>query len=616
MLRPSSVLRPRSQPQLEVLEDRLAPAGFAVTDLGVPGGYSSFHADAINASGQIVGQATAASGAVETFLYNHGQWTDLGMPSGNEFASPIAINNSGQVLAGSPRLIAAFDQAMGVNLPGGEMPIGLQPVPWTLPPALLYSNGQWTNLGVPSGAANLNVDGLDDARQVLADGYVGSGASTTEHLFLYSNGQWTDLGPPSGAVYFSGSPSINDSGQIIATGTIGGGISAVNHVLLYSNGQWTDLGAPNGVNGGAYNAAINSSGQVVAEFSKDTFPGGQPYLYSNGQWTNLGMPSGYTNLSIDGIDDAGEILADTGVYAEPVFPIVLSSFSSAIAGPNRPFPTTSHALLYRGGQWIDLNNFLPPGSNPYSAHINDNGQILVSGSDGQAYLLTPQQTTSVATTTALNVSSANVPAGQAVTLTATVSGPGVVAPNGSVTFFDGSIALGTVLLTDGTASLTTTLPAGSNNITALYNGFALGNFIYQSSISTVQTVTVSSPSGNGGSTPPTKVGNPVAEPVSAPTPVGGLSLLGLGFAPGWQPDVFEVDQAGQVFAVPLLSFFEGTAHPTFVNNDVALSNTQLFEGSLVSFLHGSNGQPYLMDLLTTNTTYLAEAIADAALNPL
>jgi hypothetical protein len=56
--------RPRFQPKLEVLEDRLAPAGYSVTDLGTPSGYSSFHADAINASGQIVGQGCGAGGSM------------------------------------------------------------------------------------------------------------------------------------------------------------------------------------------------------------------------------------------------------------------------------------------------------------------------------------------------------------------------------------------------------------------------------------------------------------------------------------------------------------------------------------------------------------------------
>jgi probable HAF family extracellular repeat protein len=593
MLRSSSVSRPRFQPQLEVLEDRLAPAGYTVTALGAPSGYSSFQADAINASGQILGQATAPSGATETFLYSNGQWADLGVPSSYGGASPIAINNSGQVLATT-------------TLPNNT---GI----W-ITHALLYRNGQWTDLGTPSGTANYRIDGLDDAGQVLTDAIIGSGASAAEHLFLYSNGQWTDLAVPGGPNYEDMIYQINDSGQVLATGSTGSGASAVNTLFLYSNGQWTDLGAPSGISGShsVIDAALNNSGQVVITEGIAIYPtpspdgntpdwimlqASPPFLYSNGHWAELSAPGGYANPNVAGIDDAGEILLKT-----------MKGYDSSV-------------LLYSGGHWADLDNLLPLGitvNSPWSrgTAINANGQILVTGSDGQSYLLTPQQTTSAATTTTLNVSSANVPAGQAVTLTATVSGPGVSAPLGSVTFFDGSIALGTVMLTDGTASLTTTLPVGSNNITALYNGFALGNFIYQSSISTAQTVTVSSPSGNGGSTPPTKIGSPVAEPVSMPAPVGGLSLLGFGFTPGWQPDVFEVDQAGQVFAMPLLSFFEGTARPTFVNNDVALSNTQLFEGGLVSFLHGSNGQPYLMDLLTANTTYLAEAMADAALHHL
>jgi hypothetical protein len=337
------------------------------------------------------------------------------------------------------------------------------------------------------------------------------------------------------------------------------------------------------------------------------------------------MPSGYHNLVVTGIDDTGEILA-------------LASTTQ--------MNNENCVLLYSGGQWSDLASLFPPNTpcNPadqiFVPTINDGGQILIGGfreSQGLAYLLTPQQANTpptLPTTISLSVSSTNVPAGQAVALKATVANKGsnTNTPMGSVSFFDGSMVLGTVILIDDTASLTMTLPAGGYNITAQYNGFTQGNVVYNPSTSTVQAVTISSPGDNGGSsigdaasTPPTEVGNPPLRPVASngggkgagtPAPVGGLSLVGFGFAPGWQPDVFEVDQAGQVFAVPLLSFFEGMAHPTFVNNDVALSNTQLFEDSLVSFLHGSNGQPYLMDVLTANTTYLTEAMADAALNHL
>jgi hypothetical protein len=57
-----------------------------------------------------------------------------------------------------------------------------------------------------------------------------------------------------------------------------------------------------------------------------------------------------------------------------------------------------------------------------------------------------------------------------VTLTAAVTGPGPQ-PTGSVTFFDGAVAVGTVSLSGGTATLVTAaLPAGVHSLTASYGG--------------------------------------------------------------------------------------------------------------------------------------------------
>ena len=63
--------------------------------------------------------------------------------------------------------------------------------------------------------------------------------------------------------------------------------------------------------------------------------------------------------------------------------------------------------------------------------------------------------------------------GQAVTFTATVaaSAPGSGTPTGNVTFYDGSISLGTASLSSGSASFTAkALPTGADAITAVYNG--------------------------------------------------------------------------------------------------------------------------------------------------
>ena len=74
--------------------------------------------------------------------------------------------------------------------------------------------------------------------------------------------------------------------------------------------------------------------------------------------------------------------------------------------------------------------------------------------------------------TSLHSSDSNSTVGEAVTFTATVSGPGAT-PTGTVTFADGSPALGTVTLSGGRASLTTSaLTQGHHDIIATYNGDA------------------------------------------------------------------------------------------------------------------------------------------------
>ena len=81
--------------------------------------------------------------------------------------------------------------------------------------------------------------------------------------------------------------------------------------------------------------------------------------------------------------------------------------------------------------------------------------------------------------------------GDPVTLTATVTS----GATGTVSFFDGSVLLGTGAVTNGVATLTTsTLVAGTHTITAVYNGDAT----YASSQSGPATVTVAKKTAPGG----------------------------------------------------------------------------------------------------------------------
>ena len=101
---------------------------------------------------------------------------------------------------------------------------------------------------------------------------------------------------------------------------------------------------------------------------------------------------------------------------------------------------------------------------------NEAFQISYTGGDGNDVVLTHllDSTTSLAATPTSSVF------GQTVTLTATVAAADVGqadAPTGTVEFFNGTTSLGTATLNAGIAILATSaLPAGSDAVTAKYNG--------------------------------------------------------------------------------------------------------------------------------------------------
>ncbi|HXC94236.1 MAG TPA: MBG domain-containing protein, partial [Edaphobacter sp.] len=74
-------------------------------------------------------------------------------------------------------------------------------------------------------------------------------------------------------------------------------------------------------------------------------------------------------------------------------------------------------------------------------------------------------------TTTTTLSSVNIPFGLTVTMTASVASTTTGTPTGTVTFFDNGKSLGTTTLSNGVATYSsTTLPVGTNAITAVYSG--------------------------------------------------------------------------------------------------------------------------------------------------
>jgi hypothetical protein len=120
----------------------------------------------------------------------------------------------------------------------------------------------------------------------------------------------------------------------------------------------------------------------------------------------------------------------------------------------------------------------PVGAGPYgiaAADFNADGKLDLAVADGNGNMVTLLLSGSPSVLASSKVSltgPTSATYGQSVTFTATVSAAsGTGTPTGTVTFSNGATALGTVSLSGNTASFTTsTLPAGSLLISAVYNG--------------------------------------------------------------------------------------------------------------------------------------------------
>lgn len=170
----------------------------------------------------------------------------------------------------------------------------------------------------------------------------------------------------------------------------------------------------------------------------------------------------------------------------------------------------------------------------------------------------------VPTTLALNAAPANAGYGQAVTLTAAVA-PNTPQqdhlPTGAVTFQDGGTTLGSAMVSNGVAALTvSTLPAGSDSLTAAYSGDT--NFT-PSTASATEVV-----SGYASSASLTVKPNPagVGEAVTLTAAVGGV---GTTIMPTGSVSFF--DGAAQIGAAVL----DATGHASLSTSALALGTHTL-----------------------------------------
>jgi probable HAF family extracellular repeat protein len=317
-----------------------------ITDLGpLPGGTFS-DAFAINASGQVVGEAGTQDASGNVVTQHAVRWdaaattpTDLGTLSGITSSIAFGINASGAVVGASGS--TAVEWAPGAT---ATTPI--------------------TALGLLPGSTAGDAFAINASGQVVgeADTQDASGNLVT-HAVRWDAGATTptNLGTSPG-ITSSTAVDINASGQVVGTsGT----------AVVWAPGATTPT-ALSLLPGGTYNVAraVNANGQVVG--SADTKDASGNLVTHAVRWdatappaTDLGTLSGITSTQALGINAGGQVVGAAGMLPD-----------------GTPF---GRAVLWNAGATTptDLGSLLPPGSGWVleSAYaINDAGQIAGIGS--------------------------------------------------------------------------------------------------------------------------------------------------------------------------------------------------------------------------------------------
>ncbi len=271
-------------------------------------------------------------------------------------------------------------------------------------------------------------------------------------------------------VTFTVTVAANSPGSGTPTGTV-----------TFSQGS-TVLGTAN-LSGGSASFTTSEPLAVGTDTIKATYGGdGVDFKPSSGTVAQT--------VAQDSTTTAIVFLTNPSVFGQPVTFVATVSASAPGTG------TPSGSVTFTNGSTTLGTVTLSDGTASYSTAklatgadtitVTYNGSASFAGSSTSLTQTVNQDATTTSVTSSLNPSTY----GQAVTFTATVSAnsPGSGTPTGSVTFYNGSTALGLpVTLSDGKATLkTSALPAGSDSITAVYGGDT--NFVSSTSAVLAQNV--------------------------------------------------------------------------------------------------------------------------------
>lgn len=355
---------------VELLETRrLFSVQYTITDLGTLGGSASA-ANAINASGEVVGNANTVGGAEHAFSYANGTMTDLGTLSGGSASNATAINSNGEAVGESTTSSGATN-------------------------AVEFDSGNVIDLGT-DGTSGSEANGVNDSGTIVGGLVV---TSDQESPFIDVNGTITMLpvSTPQNTIPLGLALSISNPGGVVGDYGYSEYVNGFPTILQPFPASWSAAQVEStrplfsGFTSGEI-FAINSTGSEGAGYGENQ--AGTTDIYEAAIWNAsgvfpIGTLPGATSSSAHALNDNDDIVG-----------------SSLLSTGDQ------HAFLYQenGAQtMLDLNNLIPANSGwtlNVATGINDNGQICGTGEiDGvdHAFLLTPMIPFATLTNGALQV---------------------------------------------------------------------------------------------------------------------------------------------------------------------------------------------------------------------
>lgn len=370
-------------------------------------------------------------------------------------------------------------------------------LPTTATGTVTFTNGT-TNLGtatISNGTATVSTSSLPVGSDTITASYGGDSNNNASSTTLTQT-----VNKTTPTVTVTTNPSPSTYGQTVTiTATVPTGATGT---VTFTNGT-TTLGSGT-VSGGA--VSITTSSLPV---------GSDTITASYGGDTNNSAATGTTTQTVNKISPTSTLTSS----ANPSTPGASVTFTDTLPTSVTGTVTFTNGATTLGTSTVTngvatvTTSSLPGGSDTITATYNGD-------SDNNTSVATLVQTVQkLASTVTVSTSGPSV-YGNSVTISSTVTS----GATGTVTFTSGGVTLGTGTLTGSATSITTTvLPAGSDTITATYNG---DNTYNTSTASTTQTVTKASPTMTlSSSANPQQANLPVTFTATLPSSVMGTAAF-------------------------------------------------------------------------------------------